>query len=112
MDRTVAFSTPLYRYGPLEVALGAALGVGTAVAQGAMRGRLKRFGTLGLPGGNPGKGTRRLYSQEQAMQLLIALLMADAGLDPVVIVPAIMNTWARMRRNVERATSKEAVAGN
>jgi hypothetical protein len=111
MNRTVGFSTPVYRYGVLEPALGAALGVGATASQGAMRGRLKRFSTLDLPGGGPGKGARRLYSWEQALQLLIALLRADAGLDPVVIVPAIKHVWARrsIQENVKRVTGKEAL---
>lgn len=109
MDRTVDFDTPAYRYGRLELGCGAALGIDMAVSRGAMRGRLKRFGTLGLPGDNPGKGAKRLYSWEQALQLLIALLMADAGLDPTVIVPAIKRRWPDIRENVQRATDKEAL---
>jgi len=108
MDRTVSFSTPIYRYALLEGALGAALGVGAVVSRGALRSRLKRFGSLGLPGDGPGTGARRLYSLEQATQLLVGLFMVDAGLDPTVVVPAIKQCWPKMRANVQRATGKEA----
>jgi hypothetical protein len=105
---TVSFSTPLYRYGSLELALGAALGVGAVVSRGALRSRLKKFGTLGLPGDGPGTGARRRYSLEQATQLLVGLFMVDAGLDPTVVVPAIKQCWPNIRANAQRATRQEA----
>jgi hypothetical protein len=98
------FRTPSFRYGALEHGLAAAFGVGPAIARGALRSRLKKFGLLGLPGDGPGTGTRRLYSLEQAMQLLLAILVVDAGIDPVVGVPAIKRCWPNIRKNAERAT--------
>jgi hypothetical protein len=70
----------------------------------------KKLGTLGLPDSAPGKGARRLYSWEQANQLLLALLMEDAGLDPVVVATAIKTVWTHLVRNVKRATAEEAAA--
>jgi hypothetical protein len=58
------------------------LGADEATQKGALRGRLKRLSTLGLPASTPGKGSRRSYSWEETNQLLVALLMEDAGLDP------------------------------
>ena len=83
------FGTEHYAYGEIERALGTTLGADEKAQKGALRGRLKRIATLGLPPTSPGKGARRLYSRDEALQLLLALLMADAGIDPVLIVPAI-----------------------
>jgi hypothetical protein len=106
------FGTGRYAYGEIERALGVTLGADSATQQGALRGRLKRLATLGLPPSGPGKGARRLYSWEEANQLLMALLMEDAGLDPVAVVPAIKNTWSRLANKVRLATSDKALDGN
>ena len=114
MDRTkrYGFGTPRYAYGELEQALGETFGADREAQQGALRGRLKRLSTLGLPASGPGKGARRRYSWEQANQLLIALLMEDAGLDPVVVVRAIKAVWPKVASKVAAATSDKALAGN
>jgi hypothetical protein len=95
--------TPTYAYGRIEQALGVTLGADWTTQRGALRGRLKRLSTLGLPATSPGKGARRLYSWEEACQLLIALLMEDAGLEPVTIVKAMNNVWPHLAKKVIRA---------
>jgi hypothetical protein len=114
MDRTkrYEFETPRYSYGELEQALGAVFNADQDAQRGALRGRLKRLSTLGLLTGGPGKGSRRRYSWEEANQLLIALMMGDAGLDPVVIVQAIKAIWPKVAHRVAAATSAKARAGN
>jgi hypothetical protein len=92
-----------YSYAELELALGAMLGADAATQQGALRGRLKRLSTLGVPGSGPGKGSRRLYSWEEVVQLAVALLMEDAGLDPVVVAKAITTTWHGLANKAVRA---------
>ena len=105
MDRKVSFHfvDGRYPYGAIERSLGAVFGADTATQRGALRGRLKRLSTLGLPEVSPGKGTRRQYSFEQACQLLIALLMEDAGLDPIVVARAVKNAWPELAEKVEAA---------
>jgi hypothetical protein len=101
------YATGAYSYGRLERALGVALyAEDKATQQGALRGRLKRLATLGLPAVGPGKGSRRQYSLEEAHQLLVALMMEDAGLDPVVVAAAVLKLWANnMRRDARLAAS-------
>lgn len=104
----MGFSTGFYGYGKIERALGAALYADKEIQVGALRGRLKRLSTLGLPEGGPGKGERRLYSLEEAHQLLVALLMEDAGLDPVVVARAVKKAWPRnLAPNAQKATATE-----
>ena len=91
-----------YAYGALERALGVMLGADAATSQGALRGRLKRFSTLGLPPPGPGKGSRRQYSYEEAAKLAIALLMQDTGLDPTVVVRAIEKSWPHLVAGVKK----------
>lgn len=112
MDRTKRydFGTGRYAYGEIERALGATLGADETAQKGALRGRLKRLSTLGLPSGGPGKGSRRLYSEDEALQLLFAMLLADLGIDPTLIVPAIKNVWPGLGKRVRAAD--EAPSGN
>jgi hypothetical protein len=107
-----SFETGAYAYGQVERALGAALYADTATQQGSLRGRLKRLSTLKLPESGPGKGSRRLYSLEEAHQLLVALLMEDAGLDPVLVAPAVKKAWTHNLADAENATSTEAKTKN
>jgi hypothetical protein len=97
--------TLAYAYGQIERALGVTLSADWATQRGALRGRLKRLSTLGLPATSPGKGARRLYSLEEACQLLMALLMEDAGLDPVTIVKAIKTVWPHLAKKIIQAAS-------
>jgi hypothetical protein len=86
-----------FRYGELERALGVMLDAGKE-GLGALRGRLKRLSTLGIPGDGAGKGSRRRYSWEECCLLAIALLLEDAGLDPVVVAAALKNVWPQLAR--------------
>src|SRR5215831_21076350 len=113
MDRKEqdSFAIGAYRYAQIERGLAVTLGADEATQKGPPRGRLKKLSTLGLPPDGPGKGSRRLYSWEEANQRLMALLMEDAGLDPVVVAAAVKSTWAGLVRMVSHATS-EKVASN
>src|SRR5262249_3601955 len=107
--QSYSFVTGAFAYARVEQALGAALYADAEIQRGALRGRLKRLLTLGLPENGPGKGSRRLYSLEEAHQLLVALLLEDAGLDPTVVAPAVKKAWANnLAERAENATSAEA----
>jgi hypothetical protein len=98
------FQTPHYRYGRVERALAAMMGTtDTATREGQLRGRLKRLLVLGLPPGGRGKGSRYLYSWEEVCQLAIALLLEDANVDPVAVVPALQHTWRHLAGKVRLA---------
>ena len=60
---------------------------------GAFRGKLKHLQKLGLPGGQHGKGRRIAYTRELAFQLLIALLLSQLGIDPVLVVQVVKENW-------------------
>ena len=100
------FETAFYSYGQVERALASVFNADLATQQGAVRGRLKRLATLGLPATSPGKGSRRSYSWEEAVQLLIALLMENAGLDPTIIVPVIEKYWPKFARQIKHSASE------
>jgi len=99
------FATGHYGYGLIERALGAALDVGESVQRGALRSRLKRFAQLGLPEPLEGQEGRRLYSQEECHQMLIALLLCNVGLDPTVVARAVKKAW---KQNLKRAAIEAA----
>jgi hypothetical protein len=44
----------------------------------------------------------------EASQLLICLLLEDAGLDPVIVVPAVKFSWPQLRPWVETASANQA----
>jgi hypothetical protein len=90
----MGYRTGYFGYAALERALGAALYADAITQRGALRGRLKRLLTLGIPAPESGKG-RRQYSLEEAHQLLLALLLEDAGLDPTLVAAAVKKLWAR-----------------
>jgi hypothetical protein len=106
----MAFSTGHYGYGLLEQALGAALEVGENLQRGPMRSRLKRLASLGLPAPLRGQEGRRLYSLEEGHQLLVALLLENLGLDPVVVARAVNKAWARNLAAGAQGAAKEASA--
>jgi len=99
------FYTGHYGYGLIERALGAALNVDESVQRGALRSRLKRFAQLGLPESLKGQEGRRLYSQEECHQMLIALLLCNVGLDPTVVARAVKKAW---KQNLKRAAIEAA----
>jgi hypothetical protein len=79
-----------YSYKTVEKALMAVFDA----RQGALRGRLKRIQTLGLPGGGPGKGQRASYSYEQVCDWLLTLEFEGFGFPPVTAVQMV-NQWNR-----------------
>jgi hypothetical protein len=84
---------PRHRYGAVEAALAAVFGADAAGQAGVLRGRLKHFQKLGLPGLKVGKGARVRYSDEHAAQWLIALFLNDLGVEPKTIVGLFENYW-------------------
>jgi hypothetical protein len=114
MDGTARneFVRPRYNYRDVERALASVFHADEKVQQGAFRGRLKHFGRLGLPGTGAGKGTRILYSHEQACQLLIALFMSEVGIDPTVTVKMIEQYRKELARWIVQARDAEALDGN
>jgi hypothetical protein len=106
------FETPRYTYGEVEGALAALLGPDAQRRQIALRGRLKHFQQLGLPGLEAGKGARVRYSQEQVTQWLLALLMTELGIDPTVVIELIQRYWKTISPWVRQATDKQSRAGN
>jgi hypothetical protein len=99
------FAAGHYGYGLIERALGAALGVGESVQRGALRSRLKRLAQLGLPASLEDQEGRRLYSQEECHQMLVALLLGNLGLDPTVVARAVKKAW---KQNLKRGTIEAA----
>jgi hypothetical protein len=95
------FETPRYPYGKIERALITFFGL-DADRSGPLRGRLKHLSQLGL-GVRAGKGARVQYSLEQACQWLMALLLAELGIAPTVIVTLIEDHWKVIARPVWRA---------
>ena len=61
--------------------------------RGAFRGRLKHFRKLGIPGKNPGKGSRLQYSASDLFQLLVALELSEFNIDPNLIVKIVRDHW-------------------
>jgi hypothetical protein len=107
------FMARRYGYARLECGIGAALDADEAVQRGALRSRIKRLARLGLPAPLPEEQEgRRAYSLEEAHQLLVALLMEDAGLDPTVVARAVKRAWPRNLADAKNATSTEAKTKN
>ena len=102
------FYTGHYGYGLIERALGAALNVDESVQRGALRSRLKRFAQLGLPESLKGQEGRRLYSQEECHQMLVALLLGNLGLDPIVVARAVKKVWKQNLRRGAIEAAQEA----
>jgi hypothetical protein len=107
------FTARRYGYGLLERALGAALDADEEVQRGALRSRIKRLARLGLPAPLPEEWEgSRAYSLEEVHQILIAILMEDAGLDPTVVARAVKKAWVRNLADAKNATSTEARTKN
>jgi len=80
--------------------------------KGALRGKLKHLQKLGLPGGQHGKGRRISYTRELAFQLLIALLLAQLGIDPTLVVRAVKENWKGALAPAIEAAINRGQAGN
>jgi hypothetical protein len=100
-----------YTYAQVERALGALLGA-PARAQGSFRGRVRHFQRIGLVEVAPGKGRRIAYTHIQASEWLVALLLAEFGIDPVVIVKSIQRERRQLREWIAEANDDEALGGN
>src|SRR5262245_3988384 len=105
------FETPAYSYAEAETAVAAAAGVRAQHQRGALRARLKHLQRLGLVELKAKKGKRAEYSRSQVTQWLLALILAEIGLDPTVVVATIKSTWKDISRDVEQATGHEARSG-
>jgi hypothetical protein len=110
MDRTDLhkFEQPLFLYGDVERALGHIFRVDPRRQRSVLRARLKHFQRLGLPGLAPGKGKPLRYSRELASMWLMALALAEIGLDPALIVKAIKSHWKNLAPWVRRAADYRA----
>jgi hypothetical protein len=89
-----SFVTGRYLYADVERALAAALDVGPTELK-ALRARLKRFASMGLPDSAPGTGKHRRYSTEDVGLLLIVLLLHSLGLSPAAAITTIMRPQIR-----------------
>jgi hypothetical protein len=108
-----SFVVGRYLYGDVELALAAALDLDPTELP-ALRARLKRFASMGLPDSAPGTGKHRRYSTEDVGLLLILLLLHNLGLSPPAAIatikrPEIRKTlalWLQRAADAE-ATKKE-----
>lgn len=71
------------RYGDVETALAAVLKV-EPKRMGAFRARLQHLRNIGLPSGlpKPGSGRQIAYSNRQALEMLLALVLEELGQSP------------------------------
>jgi hypothetical protein len=111
MDSTSPRQVEGYTYAQVERALGTLFGV-PARAQGSFRGRVRHFQRVGLIEVAPGKGRRIEYTRIQAGEWLVALMLAEFGIDPVVIVKSIQQERRQLREWIEEATDAKARAGD
>ena len=100
-----------YSYAQVERALGTLFGA-PASAQGSFRGRVRHFQRIGLVEVTPGKGRRIAYTAVQAAEWMVALFLAEFGIDPVVIVRSIERERRQLRQWIAEATDDEALGGN
>ena len=97
-----------FSYATVETALAGIFGADQDVQRGAFRARLKHFQRLGLPGIEAGKGTRVRYTYDLACQWLIGLMMAEVGVDPILIARIVKTRWEYLGPWVRRATDSDA----
>jgi hypothetical protein len=100
-----------YTYAEVERALGMFFGA-PASAWGSFRGRVRHFQRIGLVEVTPGKGRRIAYTSVQAAEWMVALLLAELGIDPVVIVESIQRERTQLRRWIAEATDDKALGGD
>jgi hypothetical protein len=100
-----------YSYAQVERALGTLFGA-PASAQGSFRGRVRHFQRIGLVEVTPGKGRRIPYTRLQAAEWMVALVLAELGVDPIVIVKSIQQERTQLREWIAEATDTEALGGN
>src|SRR5271166_237695 len=100
-----------YSYAEVEGALGKLFGVPDS-AWGSFRGRVRHLQRIGLVEVAPGKGHRNAYTRTQASEWALALLLAELGVDPIVIVKSIQAERRQLRNWIVEATDDEALGGN
>ena len=100
-----------YSYAQVEGALATLFRV-PAVAQGSFRGRVRHLQRVGLVEIAPGKGRRIFYTRIQANEWMLALLIADLGVDPTVIVKSVERERKKLREWMREASDEEALGGN
>jgi hypothetical protein len=100
-----------YSYAQVEGALATLFRV-PAFAQGSFRGRVRHLQRVGLVEIAPGKGRRIFYTSIQANEWMLALLIADLGVDPTVIVKSIERERKKLREWMREASDEEALGGN
>ena len=105
------FTSPTYSYAEAESALGAAIGFGLVHQRSIIKLRLKHLQRLNLIELNLGKKQRAKYSRAQIAQWMLALVLAEMGLDPSLVVTTLKNNWRNIVGTIERATSYEARSG-
>jgi hypothetical protein len=86
------FVEPRYTYAQTERALAAVFKVDVN-RRGPLKARLKHLNALGLPGLKVGKGQRIAYTFEWIAQLMVALLIEETGVDPIVAAKLVKGTW-------------------
>jgi hypothetical protein len=87
-----------FSYGEVETALARVFGYDTADQHGWLRGRLQHMRRLGLVADSPGRGRTIEYTREDAVRWLVAIELAHAGADPVLIVDLIKRAWEAPRK--------------
>jgi hypothetical protein len=100
-----------YSYADVEHALCTLFRVPTH-AKGIFRGRIRHLQRVGLVEVAPGKGRRILYGRAQAIEWMLALLLAEFGVDPTVIVKSIQGERGQLRDWIVEATDEEALGGD
>jgi hypothetical protein len=100
-----------FSYAQVEGALGALFRV-PASAQGSFRGRVRHLQRIGLVDVAPGKGRRISYTRAQTNEWMLALLLAELGVDPIVIVKSLQRERKRLHEWIKEATDDEALGGN
>ena len=100
-----------FTYAEVEGALGALFSV-PASAQGSFRGRVRHLQRIGLVNVAPGKGRRISYTHVQASEWMLALLIAELGVAPTVIVKSLQRERKRLHGWITEATDVEALGGN
>ena len=98
-------------YAQVEGALSALFRV-PATALGSFRGRVRHLQRIGLVDVAPGKGRRISYTRMQASEWVLALYLADLGVDPVVIVKSIKQERKKLQECMREATDDAARDGN
>src|SRR5262245_19073973 len=99
------FNSPTFGYAETETALAYSLDIPAKQQRSVLRARLKHLQRLNLLGVKSGRGQRLAYSRAQVSQLLLALILAEAGLDPTLIVSAIKRHWRELASAVQQAAS-------